>query len=86
MAPDKDDWRGKAAFKAEDFAAFAAALDQAPLSGLKARTVELAGDVRLSPDSITFDPANLRLDSAKFAGELAFRGSGKGASPRSPRA
>ena len=43
VAPDKDDWRGKAAFKGGGFRRLlAAALDQAPLLRLEARTVELA--------------------------------------------
>ena len=79
---DKDVWRGKGEFKAQDFAALAAALPfAAPLADLKLRAVDLTGDVSLSPGAVAVTGANLRLDRARLTGDLIFKPEKAGSRP-----
>ena len=74
VAPERQNWRGKAAFKAEDFPGFAAALpDASPLAGLKLNSVDLNGDFIWSPDDIVLTGAALRIDRARLTGDLRFK-------------
>ena len=73
-APERQNWRGKAAFKAEDFLGFAAALpDASPLAGLQLSSVDLNGDFIWSPEEVILTGAALRLDRARFTGDLRFK-------------
>ena len=73
-APERQNWRGKATFKAEDFPSFAAALpDASALAGSKFNSVDLNGDFIWSPDDIVLTGAALRLDRARLTGDLRFK-------------
>ena len=74
-APERQNWRGKFAFKAENFPAFVAALreDTAPLAGLKVNGVDLKGDFIWSPEEVVLTGAALRLDRARLSGDLRFK-------------
>jgi uncharacterized protein involved in outer membrane biogenesis len=72
-APERQNWRGKAAFKAADFSVFIAALrDESSLAGLKVTTVGLYGDFIWSRKDVVLTGAALRLDRARLLGDLRF--------------
>ena len=73
-APERQNWRGKAAFKAESFLAFVAAFhDAAPLAGLKVNSVDLNGDFVWSPEEVVLTGVALGLDRARLSGDLRFK-------------
>ncbi len=73
-APEGQNWRGKAAFKAESFPAFVAAFpDASPLAGLKVNNVDLNGDFVWSPEEVVLTGVALSLDRARLSGDLRFK-------------
>jgi hypothetical protein len=72
-AEPKPFWRGRLVFEAADFPAFAAAVaEAAPFAGVKTRAVAVDGAFLLGPDAFVLTGANLRLDRARFVGDLRF--------------
>jgi hypothetical protein len=72
-AEAKPFWRGRLHFKAADFPTFVASVgDAAPFAGVKTRTVALDGGFLLGPDAFVLTGADLRLDRARFVGDLRF--------------